>query len=512
MPRALLVGTNYPGTSYSLRGCENDTKLLHLLLSAEYGYKDEVLVLADSMPFKATRGNILAGIAWLYSDAKVADFRGEEGLKAAVSSSSRSIPIMGIPLSNPLKLVGSLASGNSRFVLPVPPVSSVLPVSPVTSIPTVAEKLVKKIFALIEELRNLLRGNQDPAARAVLDAFESFPLEHLTSIRDVVHSINPLVIMDEKLPNLGIFDGSPALPLESSSVESLPVPENVALPSSNPLSDLMSKLNNLGSISQKVNRVTDVTGPLKALMNITEAISNTQAVLLSNLPALIALQSSLEESVLEESVQNTQTVQVDKEDSASTSEERTDTIDIHLSPRDNERYVFSFSGHGTQVTDENGEEKDGLDEVICPLDFETTGPITDDLLHQLLVAHLPESSKLTVVLDCCNSGSGLDLPLEVKKSFFGNVSLKGDHALETGSVCLISGCRDNQTSADVRRNGQEFGACTYSLTQILRTNKQEKYKNLQDDLRNYIKKQKFSGQEPCLSFSRRESLDARVQF
>ena len=179
MPRALLVGSNYLDTDYSLHGCVNDTRLLQILLSSTYGYKDEVLVLSDKTSFKPTRGNILAGIAWLYSDAKVEDFRGEEGLRNSISSSSRAIPISGVPLVHPMKLLGKLGEAGSRFVLPsfipsLPLDTSILPVVspsdllPISSLPppvaTIAEKLVKKIFALIEELRNLLRGNQNPAA------------------------------------------------------------------------------------------------------------------------------------------------------------------------------------------------------------------------------------------------------------------------------------------------------------------------------------------------------------
>jgi hypothetical protein len=37
---------------------------------------------------------------------------------------------------------------------------------------------------------------------------------------------------------------------------------------------------------------------------------------------------------------------------------------------------FNFSGHGTQVRDDDGDEADGLDEALCPCDFETAGVIS----------------------------------------------------------------------------------------------------------------------------------------
>jgi hypothetical protein len=44
------------------------------------------------------------------------------------------------------------------------------------------------------------------------------------------------------------------------------------------------------------------------------------------------------------------------------------------------------------------------------LDFQEQGMITDDELFKLLIAPLPEGCELTVVMDCCHSGSILDLP------------------------------------------------------------------------------------------------------
>lgn len=37
------------------------------------------------------------------------------------------------------------------------------------------------------------------------------------------------------------------------------------------------------------------------------------------------------------------------------------------------------SGHGGQVKDRNGDEKDGYDEVIFPLDYQRAGYIVDDV-------------------------------------------------------------------------------------------------------------------------------------
>lgn len=69
-----------------------------------------------------------------------------------------------------------------------------------------------------------------------------------------------------------------------------------------------------------------------------------------------------------------------------------------------------YSGHGTRVKDTSGDEADGYDEALVPLDFKTAGLLLDDDIHKLLVQPLPEGCRLTIVLDCCHSGSGCDLP------------------------------------------------------------------------------------------------------
>merc|ERR1712063_149401 len=78
--------------------------------------------------------------------------------------------------------------------------------------------------------------------------------------------------------------------------------------------------------------------------------------------------------------------------------------------RPGDSLFFHFSGHGSQVADLNGDEEGGMDETILPVDYNTAGQIIDDTLHEILVAPLPAGCKLTSLMDCCHSGTGLDLP------------------------------------------------------------------------------------------------------
>ncbi|RPD61245.1 peptidase C14 [Lentinus tigrinus ALCF2SS1-6] len=80
--------------------------------------------------------------------------------------------------------------------------------------------------------------------------------------------------------------------------------------------------------------------------------------------------------------------------------------------RPGDHFVFSFSGHGAQVLNEDGTEEDGYDETLVPVDT-TYDPasetystyIKDDLVRQLLVDSVPPGARLTMIFDCCHSGT-----------------------------------------------------------------------------------------------------------
>jgi len=71
---------------------------------------------------------------------------------------------------------------------------------------------------------------------------------------------------------------------------------------------------------------------------------------------------------------------------------------------------FHYSGHGASVRDDDGDEEDGKDEALVPCDYESAGLLRDDETYRTLVGPLPDGVWLTCVLDCCHSGTILDLP------------------------------------------------------------------------------------------------------
>lgn len=131
-----------------------------------------------------------------------------------------------------------------------------------------------------------------------------------------------------------------------------------------------------------------------------------------------------------------------------------------------------FSGHGVQVKDLDGDESDGMDEAIAPLDYGKAGMITDDELKLALVDPLPAGVVLYAVFDCCHSGTILDLCYSYdakKRRFRANPRVQVQNDAE---VFMISGCLSQQESADLQPTAGNLsgsvGALTHSLMPLLR--------------------------------------------
>ncbi|XP_057431783.1 metacaspase-1-like isoform X2 [Lotus japonicus] len=126
--------------------------------------------------------------------------------------------------------------------------------------------------------------------------------------------------------------------------------------------------------------------------------------------------------------------------------------------------VFYFSGQVARVKDHNGDELDGCDEAICPVDYEDEGKIRDDEINTAIVRPLPHGAKLHALVDASFSGTILDLQfVYTKMNWIGYWGWK-DHRPRRGdfkgskgglAVC-ISACGDNAISADKSALTQTF--------------------------------------------------------
>lgn len=109
---------------------------------------------------------------------------------------------------------------------------------------------------------------------------------------------------------------------------------------------------------------------------------------------------------------------------------------------------FAFSGHGTYIKDTGKDERDGKDEVVYTLDDKY---LVDDELRTILLK-LDKTVTMYAIMDCCHSGTIVDLPYVYTISG-GKVILSENNSTQYKSflgkkICMISGCLDNQTSAD----------------------------------------------------------------
>jgi metacaspase-1 len=138
--------------------------------------------------------------------------------------------------------------------------------------------------------------------------------------------------------------------------------------------------------------------------------------------------------------------------------------------------LLSYSGHGGQLPDKNGDEKDDMDETWCLWD----GEMSDDELHQLY-GKFKAGVRILIFSDSCHSGTvSRDLlqqaaalkpdtrvyrampeavalrTYRANKVFYDEISAEVSKEKEkpiAASVILISGCQDNQLSQDGVFNG-----------------------------------------------------------
>ncbi|KDR73066.1 hypothetical protein GALMADRAFT_252495 [Galerina marginata CBS 339.88] len=219
----------------------------------------------------------------------------------------------------------------------------------------------------------------------------------------------------------------------------------------------------------------------------------------------------------------------------------------------NDSLFFHYSGHGGQTKDLDGDEGDGFDEVIYPVDYEANSHIVDDLMHDLLVKPLPPGCRMTAIFDSCHSGSAMDLPyiystegkvkepnlaaeagqgllsavtsyargdmggvfksaMGLVKTATGNTQKaeKLTKATRTSPADVISwsGCKDSQTSADTQEAGNATGAMSFAWISALKANKQQSYQELLNNIRGILKA-KYS-QKPQLSSS--HPMDTNIMF
>jgi len=143
---------------------------------------------------------------------------------------------------------------------------------------------------------------------------------------------------------------------------------------------------------------------------------------------------------------------------------------INISTK-NDILFFYFTGHGSQIFDDNNDENDKKDEIFIPSDYQEN-IITDDLLNSLF-----SSSESTIfsMFDCCSSGTLCDLKYNYSFTPYqlNNNLTKNDEK----RIISISSTQQNTDSYETQYtndlgNKEYFSIFTYNLINHLTKNKE----------------------------------------
>lgn len=169
--------------------------------------------------------------------------------------------------------------------------------------------------------------------------------------------------------------------------------------------------------------------------------------------------------------------------------------------------VFHYSGHGTQFFDPiSNINKD----AICPTDAANIDTLITD--HQLasILSVIPAGCRLSFIADCCHSGTiDRDFYFSTKSSKSKTMVIpslarpkstviSSREIAANGLHILLSGCRDEQTSADACFENIPHGALTYAIMQVVKQNSNQTWRQLHDQIVIWLAKNGFV-QVPQLS-------------
>ncbi|MBQ1177306.1 MAG: caspase family protein [Paludibacteraceae bacterium] len=145
-----------------------------------------------------------------------------------------------------------------------------------------------------------------------------------------------------------------------------------------------------------------------------------------------------------------------------------------------DRVYIHFSGHGQQITDLDGDEKDGYDEAWIPYDalqeptsyYHGEKHLTDDIINKqlhLMRQKVGAAGSIVVVIDACHSGTAT-------RDISDSSIVRGSTAKFTLSAkplpftqerpiewISIAACSDDEVNRQCRVEGNHYGSLSYVL-------------------------------------------------
>ncbi len=153
-----------------------------------------------------------------------------------------------------------------------------------------------------------------------------------------------------------------------------------------------------------------------------------------------------------------------------------------------------FSTHGQPVEDINGDEADGWDEAIVPIDafkiyrkgsYEGKKHLIDDTLNKYvkkLREKIGSTGFLYVVIDACHAGTasrandetirGTHVGFTYTNKIFKPAANKKSHykisaSAKHSDVMFLEACRPDQVNREIMAGGKKYGPLSYNIAQAL---------------------------------------------
>ena len=163
-------------------------------------------------------------------------------------------------------------------------------------------------------------------------------------------------------------------------------------------------------------------------------------------------------------------------------------------------YIYlHFSCHGQPVEDVDGDEEDGWDEALVPVDafkvykkgkYSGENHITDDELNGYLRAirnKIGPKGYVYVIIDACHAGSsyrgeeiedstiirGTDKGFSFSnKQYTPRIDRRGKIKIEKSptmaNICILEACRSYQVNSEIIEGGKYFGSLSFYVNKVLK--------------------------------------------
>ncbi len=159
-----------------------------------------------------------------------------------------------------------------------------------------------------------------------------------------------------------------------------------------------------------------------------------------------------------------------------------------------------FSCHGQPVEDLDGDEADGWDEAIIPVDaqkvyiknkYKGENHITDEELNRFfrtIRTKIGRKGYLTIVVDACHAGTsyrgeenedsvfvrGTNTGFSERGlKFVPKIDKRGKIRIEKSNnmsdICIIEACRSYQVNNEIKFNGKYYGSLSYYTNKVLQS-------------------------------------------